>query len=268
MGKTLRDILSERSFMSEYEDAKHPIQSDIEKKLFEKLYEIDIKKAMAAFEAKYKVLDVESYDDLVKLYQSKKPELGDVKMDMFRKEVRVSVSISWHVRDMDADYITKTNNDNIVIKTTGDNDFQAFKKKYLEIMNGNVDTMIKNKLGAGKWPLYRGTIFFIGDNMDCGFKLTDDYKIVDCSADDIKDYKEWPTATIAKFVLGYYNKINENPNKKYSQEQKKVYELALRAKKKFENALEFKEYLDKTPEMKAKFSELISSPNLLGKHRS
>lgn len=31
MGKTLRDILSERSFMSEYEDAKHPIQSDIEK---------------------------------------------------------------------------------------------------------------------------------------------------------------------------------------------------------------------------------------------
>ena len=82
------------------------------------------------------------------------------------------------------------------------------------------------------------------------------------------DYEEWPTATIAKFVLGYYNKINENPNKKYSQEQKKVYELALRAKKKFENALEFKEYLDKTPEMKTKLSELISSPNLLGKHRS
>lgn len=253
---TLREFLTERSFEDEMKDSKHPIQKNVEIKLTKLLYDNSMKDKLAKFENKYHILD-KSYDDVVKLLDGKefigdKYGFDEAGLYLNRNgDADIVVYSSWNTDDVeDKDrYHTRTSGDSWKVTLRKDH-WEEDKDRYRDFINGDVDTIIKSKVGVGRWNLYKGQTFWIGNK---GFKLTDDYKIVDATEEDFKNYHEYSARQIADWLWR-----NTSPA------LTKIREDAM---KKFDTSHEFADWIEKHPDKKTKLNEIMSHKTQMGKRR-
>lgn len=253
---TLREFLTERSFEDEMKDSKHPIQKNIEEKFTKLLYDNIMKQKLTGFEDKYHILD-KSYDDVVELLKGKeflgdKYGFNEAELTLDRNgNANIKVYCSWNTDDVeDKDrYHTRNSGDAWEVTLRKDS-WDKDKETYRKFLNGDIDTIIKSKVGVGRWNLYRGQTFWIGDK---GFKLTDDYKIVDATDDDFKNYHEYSARQIADWLWR-----NTSPA------LAKIREDAM---KKFDTSRELADWIEKHPDKKTKLNEIMSHKTQMGKRR-
>ena len=257
---TLRDLLIERSFADEEQDKKHPIQKDVEAKLTKLVYDNIIKDKIRAFENKYHILD-KTYDETVKMIpEGKYTKLVDddfsVKMQKANYPedgVDIGVYCSWDTEepeDKDKYHTIKSGDTWRVFLRK--NNWDADKEIYKKFINGDIPTLINSKVGAGRWDLYRGQAFWLGDK---GFRLTDDYKIVDNTEEDYKNYHYYSAKQIAEWFWTHYGD-------KYP---KSVTNIHKQAFTKFHDSNEFAAWIKSRPIAREKLSKLMEA--VLGKRR-
>ena len=257
---TLREILNERSFADEEQDKKHPIQKDVEIKLTKLVYDNIIKDKIRVFENKYHILD-KTYDEVAALIpEGKYAKLRDddfsvemQKVNYPEDGIEIGVHCSWETEEPeDKDrYHTIKPGDTWRV-TLRKKNWDADKETYKKFINGDIPTLIKSKAGVGRWNLYKGQAFWLGDK---GFRLTDDYKIVDNTEDDYKNYQNYSAKMIAEWFWTHYG-----PN--YS---KAVNNVHTQAFNKFNNSNEFAAWIDEKPSRREKLSGLMET--VLGKRR-
>ena len=264
---TLKDFLAERSFADEAVDKKHPIQAEVEKKLNKLIYDLLIKDKIHAFEDKYHILD-KTYEEAAALVPEGKYDrlrFNDVEMQKFTyKEefLQISVHCSWEVEEEeDKDrYHNITPGDTWAVKLRKSS-WEEDKKTYRKFLDGDINTIINAKVGVGRWDIYRGQTFWIGKH---GFKLTNDYKIVDATDKDYQNYQEYSAKQIAEWFwkktmpgYQYYNK----------QIPEGILKISTDAKKKFDDSNDFAAWIEAHPEKKTRLNTIMSHPSQMGKRR-
>ena len=254
---TLRDFLIERSFADERTDSNHPIQADVERKLTSLLYDIKMKPMLDAFENKYHLLD-KSYEEAKTLLGGKE-EIGkfnEASLKNWKDDLSVEVYCSWDREEPeDKDRYHNISSGDSWKVTLRKNSWDADKKVYKKFLDGDIDTLIKSKVGAGRWNLYKGQTFWIGDK---GFKLTDDYKIVDANSEDFKNYNEYSSKQIAEW---FWTK-----NIAYGKYPSQITNICSKAKEKFDNSKEFEDWLNTHPDKKTRLNDIMTK--FLGKRRT
>lgn len=259
---TLRELLSERTFADERKDASHPIQVEVERKFTKIIYDTEMKEKLENFEKTCGILN-KKFDEIKKILQGKKVIVihgVDLSLDN-ENTLTVHIYCSWHREEPeDKDrYHTITSGDGWSVNLTREN-FSADKEVYKKFINGDIDTLIKAKHGAGRWNLYRGQTFWFGKDFNIGFKLTDDYKIVDATEEDSKNYKEYSGRMIADWLWTYDMPSQSGKNKDQS-----ILTISKKAKEKFDTSARLAKWINDHPDKKTKFSALMEKS--LGKRR-
>lgn len=257
---TLREILAERSFADEDNDKKHPIQKDVETKLTKLVYDNIINKKIHDFENKYHILD-KTYDEAAALIpEGKYAKLRDndfsvemQKTNYPEDRIEINVHCSWDKEEPeDKDRYHSINEGDTWRVIIRKKNWDADKETYKKFINGDLLTLIKSKIGVGRWNLYRGQAFWIGNK---GFRLTDDYKIVDNTEDDYKNYHNYSAKQIAEWFWTHYGE-------RYSKLVNSVHQQALN---KFSDSNAFAAWIDESPAKREKFSKLLET--VLGRRR-
>lgn len=259
---TLREILNERSFDDEDRDKSHPIQGEVEKRLNKLVYDNIIKDKIHAFENKYHILD-RTFDEAAALVPEGKYAKLSVDGDRFSAEMRkgkypednlnISVHCSWETEEPEDkdNYHTIRPGDTWEV-TLRKSNWENDKETYRKFINGDLPTLIKAKAGVGRWNLYKGQAFWLGNK---GFRLTDDYRVVDNTEEDYKNYHEYSPKMIAEYIWTHHGE-------RYPAAFNRIH---IQAFEKFNNSNDFAAWIAEKPSRREKLSEIME--RVLGKRR-